>query len=320
MTPLRIGVLGCADIALRRVLPALAAAPEWETVAVASRDPEKAKRTAQRFGCRPVRGYQALLDLDELDAVYVPLPAALHARWVEAALRAGKHVLAEKPVTTDPLRTERLFALAASVKRVLMENVMFVHHPQHAAVRRLLGEGAIGELRALHAAFAIPPPPDGDIRYRAELDGGALWDVGLYPVRAAVYFLGCALEVAGAVLRRGPGHQVDTSGAALLTSPQGATAQLTFGMEHVYTCAYQLWGSEGRITVERAFTTPADLPPQVRLETRSGVRELRLPPDDQVARTLAAFAQAVRSGSAPAGEVLAQARLLREIRRRSALT
>src|SRR5581483_72520 len=77
MTPLRIGVLGCADIALRRVLPALAAAPEWETVAVASRDPEKAKRTAQRFGCRPVRGYRALLDLDELDAVYVPLPAAL---------------------------------------------------------------------------------------------------------------------------------------------------------------------------------------------------------------------------------------------------
>ncbi|MFJ8599027.1 Gfo/Idh/MocA family protein [Streptomyces shenzhenensis] len=314
--PVRIGVIGCAGIAVRRMLPAFAACPDIEIAAVASRDPAKARQVAELFGCRPVHGYAELLERDDIQAVYVPLPAALHARWAEAALRSGRHVLAEKPLTTDHRRTAELLELAGGRGLVLMENVMFVHHHRHRAVGRLVADGAIGELRAFHAAFTIPPLPDGDIRYDPELGGGALADVGIYPLRAALHFLGEGLDVVGARLVRGTGRRVETSGAALLGTSGTATAQITFGMEHAYRSSYELWGSEGSITVDRAFTPPADHVPVIGLHRGGTAEEIRLEPHDQVAATVAAFAAAVRTGTPPdTGAVLRQAELLDEIRR-----
>ncbi|MEQ4606332.1 Gfo/Idh/MocA family oxidoreductase [Streptomyces cavourensis] len=137
----RVGVLGCADIARRRMLPAFAASPDTEVVAVASRDADRAKALAAPYGARPVQGYAELLADASVDAVHIPLPLALHAEWTEAALRAGKHVLAEKPLTDDPARSAALFALAERSGLALMENVMFVHHRRHAEVARLVAAG-----------------------------------------------------------------------------------------------------------------------------------------------------------------------------------
>lgn len=314
--PLRVGVIGCAGIAVRRMLPAFAACPGIEIAAVASRDTAKARQVAERFGCRPVGGYGELLALDDVEAVYVPLPAALHAEWTEAALHSGRHVLAEKPLTTDHRRTGELLELAAARGLVLMENVMFVHHHRHQAVRELLADGAIGELRAFQAAFTIPPLPDGDIRYDPDLGGGALSDVGVYPLRAALHFLGRELDAVGARLVRGAGRAVETSGAALLSTPGGVTAQITFGMEHAYRSSYELWGSEGSITVDRAFTPPADHVPVIGLQRDGKAEEIRLEPHDQVAATVAAFAAAVRAGTPPdTADTLRQAELLDALRR-----
>lgn len=316
--PVRIGVLGCADIARRRVLPAMTASPATEVYALASRDRDRAAEVARAFGCRPVHGYGALLDLDEVEAVYVPLPAALHAEWVEAALRAGKHVLAEKPLTTDPEGTRALLALAGGLGLVLEENVMFVHHGQHRAVRDLVADGAIGHPRSFHAAFTVPQRPDGDIRYRGDLGGGALFDTGVYPVRAALHLLGGDPEVVGAVLGAGPGRDVDTSGGALLRGADGVAVHLAFGLENAYQSRYELRGSTGRITLERAFTPPAGQAPLVRLEQGAGeVTEIRLPAEDQVLNTVTHFASAVRAGTVDATErtaCLQQATLLDRIR------
>ncbi|MDT0615958.1 Gfo/Idh/MocA family protein, partial [Streptomyces lancefieldiae] len=186
--PLRVGVLGCAEFARRRMLPAFDAAAEFELSAVASRDPRRAADTAQPYGCRAVHGYRELLTDPAIDAVYVPLPAALHDHWTEAALDAGKHVLAEKPLTTDPARTDRLFHLARSRALALMENVLFVHHTQHQVVHALIDAGGIGELRSLYAEFTIPRRGSDDIRHCPELGGGALWDTAVSPVRAALHF------------------------------------------------------------------------------------------------------------------------------------
>ncbi|MCQ9184192.1 Gfo/Idh/MocA family oxidoreductase [Streptomyces sp. IBSBF 2953] len=313
--PLRLGVIGCADIAVRRMLPAFAASPEVQLVAVASRDGRRAGPTAERFGCRAVHGYHRLLELDEVEAVYVPLPAALHAHWVEAALRAGRHVLAEKPLTTEAARTRALASLAHERGLVLRENVMFVHHRQHEVVRRLVEDGAIGRLRFFQASFAVPARAEDDIRYDAALGGGALWDVGVYPLRAALHFLGAGLDVVGARLSAGAGRSVDTSGAVLLASAEGVAAQLSFGLEHAYGNAYELWGSRGRITVQRAFTPPGDRPPQVLVDRGSGPEEMLLDPDDQVANTVTAFVHAVRTGAGPDQTCLDQAELLDRVRR-----
>ncbi|MBO0913750.1 Gfo/Idh/MocA family oxidoreductase [Streptomyces laculatispora] len=314
MKTVRIGVLGCADIARRRLLPAIAAEPGTTVAAVSSRDGVRARELAGRFGARPVTGYAELLERDDIDAVYLPLPAALHARWTEAALRAGKHVLAEKPLTTSLAQSRRLIDLARESGLALMENIMFVHHSQHDAVRKLVADGAIGDPRAFHAAFTVPRLPDDDIRYSPELGGGTLWDTGVYPLRAALYFLGQNLEVLGALLTEGPGRRVDTAGSALLRTPEGVGVQLTFGLDHGYRSAYEIWGSQGRITVERAFTPPADHRPLVRIERRGGVEEVSLSPDDQVAATVRAFASAVRDRSATDPACLRQAELLHELR------
>ncbi|WP_306318204.1 MULTISPECIES: Gfo/Idh/MocA family protein [unclassified Streptomyces] len=314
--PVRIGVLGCAEIARRRLLPAIAAGPDTTLVAVASRDARRAERTAAPYGCRAVHGYEALLADAEVEAVYVPLPAALHERWVAAALDAGKHVLGEKPLALDASGARRLFARAGKLGLALMENVMFLRHGQHEAVRKAVADAAIGQLRAFRAEFTVPARPPGDIRLRPQLGGGALRDTGVYPVRAALHLLGPRLSVVGAHLGLDERYGVDTAGAALLRTPEGVTAHLAFGLDHGYRSAYELTGEHGRITLDHAFTPRADHAPRLRLERAWGDEELVLEPEDQVAASVAAFAAAVRAGAAPgAEETVRQLELLDNIAR-----
>ncbi|MEU4211557.1 Gfo/Idh/MocA family oxidoreductase [Streptomyces sp. NPDC026206] len=291
---IRFGVLGAADIAFRRTIPALISDPDVTLTAVASRDGAKAARFAEEFGCEAVTGYDALLDRADVDAVYIPVPVMLHAEWVEAALRRGKHVLVEKPLAATRSRAEELIGAAESRGLVLMENFTSLHHSQHAAVTRLLAENAIGELRSLSAAFTIPPKPDGDIRYQPHVGGGALLDIGIYPLRAALHFLGPNLEVAGAVLRRERRRDVVLSGHVLLTGPQGVTADLAFGMEHAYRAEYTLFGTAGRIRLDRAYTPPETHRPRLELERRQAVEEIALPPDGQFANLVREFSLALR--------------------------
>ncbi|HEV2371286.1 MAG TPA: Gfo/Idh/MocA family oxidoreductase [Streptosporangiaceae bacterium] len=298
---LRLGVLGCASVAWRRTLPAVAATPGIRVTAVASRDPAKAEEFARRFGAEAVAGYEALIGHGGLDAVYIPLPAALHASWVRRALDAGLHVLVEKPLATTAGEATDLVAAARAHGGVLMENFAFVHHSQLAEVHRLVAEGAIGELRSFASEFAFPPLPPDDIRYRPELGGGALLDAGVYPLRAAREFLGDELSLLGASLRVDAGTGVDVAGAALLTAPAGVSATVTFGFAHSYRCALTLWGSDGRICLDRAYTAPDSFAPALRLERAGGAETRDLPPDAQFARLLEAFVRAVRSARGEGG-------------------
>lgn len=319
-TRLRFGVLGTASIARRRMLPALLAAPSTEPVAVASRNAADAARTAAEFGLSPVTGYERLLAREDIDAVYIPLPTGLHAQWIESALAAGKHVLSEKALAADDATAGRLVEQARSAGLLLMENFMFLRHSQHAAVSAMVAQGVIGTPRSFASAFGIPPRPDGDVRYRAELGGGALLDVGVYPIRAAQLFLGPELSVAGSVLRTDPGRGVDVAGSALLSTPEGVTAELSFGFEHAYRNTYTLWGSRGRLTVDRAFTPPDDLAPVVRVEDGDGTRDVVLEPDRPFVNIAEHFAGTVLAGAdfTPAGEdILRQAALVSAVRRQA---
>ncbi|MGX9886903.1 Gfo/Idh/MocA family protein [Streptomyces sp. NPDC002276] len=313
--PLRLGLLGCADIAQRRALPSLARLRDFTLTAVASRDPGKAKHFARRFGAEPVAGYEELLLRGDLDAVYIPLPAALHAPWAFRALEAGLNVLVEKPAAVTAEEADRLTRLARRRGLVVMENFAFVHHSQQETVRTLLADGAIGELRSLSAEFAFPPLPTTDIRYRPELGGGALLDAGVYPLRAARMFLGDDLEVTGATLRVDTEHQVDVAGAALLTGPSGISAQVGFGFVHSYRCGYTLWGTAGRITLERAYSAPDDFAPVLVLERSGRTERHRLAADQQFTTLFGNFAAAIRRRdvAGPAHDVERQAHLVERV-------
>jgi len=314
---LRIGVLGVADIAVRRTLPALRTlAGRGVLTAVAGRDPRRAAAVTATYGGTPYGSYQALLDSPEVDAVYVPLPGGLHGEWVDRALTAGKHVLVEKPLATDLPTTVRLLNTASARGLVLAENMTFPHHPQHAAVGRLVAAGAIGELRTVDAVFTVPPRPDGDIRYQAALGGGSLLDQGVYPIRAALMHLPGGLRVTDAMLRHDPVRDVDLGGSARLTAATGAQARVTFGMDGEYRCSYELIGTTGALHVERAFTPAPDHLPQVWLHPVSGpARRIPLDAADQFARCLDDFVRRVRGGAGTDAASLAQSAVVDRIRR-----
>jgi NDP-hexose-3-ketoreductase len=293
-----MGILGASEVAWRRTLPALRDNPSTTIVAIASRELPKAERFAAEFGGAAVQGYQALLDRDDIDAVYIPVPNALHYQWARAALEREKHVLAEKPLTTCAADTAELTDQAARRGLVLRENFAFLHHGLHRQVNDLVRSGRIGCLRHIEVSFCFPPLAATDVRYRRELGGGALLDAGVYPVRLAQYFLGDDLTVAGAVLREDPASGVDVAGCAVLTAAGGQTAAVTFGFEHSYGSSYLLWGSRGRLSVDRAFTPPPELRPVVRITEQDRVEELTFPAEHQFASSVAAFAAAVQRARA----------------------
>lgn len=313
---LRMGVIGCADIAIRRILPVLAAHEDVSLVSVASRSRAKAERVGALFGCRGVTDYASLLDRDDLDAVYIPLPPGMHHEWALRALRAGKHVLVEKPMSDSYENTLQLISTAAGLDLVLAENFMFLHHSQHAAVRSLL-DSKVGELRVFSSSFAVPPLKPDSFRYQAGLGGGALLDVGVYPLRAAQLYMTGEPEVLGACLRMDEATGVDVAGSVLLGDTAGATAQLDFGFEHSYRSTYALWGNRGRVSVRRAFTPPEQLKPVIRIEQQDEVVERALPEDNQVFNAIDAFVRAARADdplSSGTSITLRQARLVDRIR------
>jgi len=314
---MRFGVLGCAAIAWRATLPAIERSPAAELAAVASRDPDRAARFADRFGCRTAPDYDTVLADPGIDAVYIPLPTALHARWAIRALDAGKHVLVEKPLAVDAAEARQVVAASHAAQRTVVEGFMFLHHAQHAAVRERVDAGLIGEPQVFDGTFGIPPLPPGDIRYRRDLGGGALLDLGGYPIRAARLWLG-DLAVAGAVLRRSPEYDVDIGGAALLRTPDGRAARVAFGLDQHYRCTYTLWGGEGTITLERAFTAPATLRPALVLERQDHREIITLDADDHFANMIAHFVKATADPDETERQraaILAQAELVTAVRR-----
>ncbi|MFJ3594710.1 oxidoreductase [Streptomyces sp. CB02488] len=311
-----IAILGAADIAWRRTAPALLRCPALRVVAVASRTPDKARAFADRFGIEAVTGYQRLLEREDIQAVYIPLPNALHEQWADAALRAGKHVLVEKSLTASTAAAAGLARTARERGLAFMENFAFLHHTQHDRVRELVAEGAIGTPRVLTASFGIPRTDGELIRYSRELAGGALRETGCYPIRAARLFLGTDIEVVGARLRYEEDGGCDMAGSVLLADGAGVTAQCDFGLDHAYRNTYALWGSEGRIEVDWAFTPPPDTRPLLRLRRGDHAEEWTLPAADQFLRAVSAFARACADPAAHtshADDAVRQASLIESV-------
>ena len=317
MQPLGVGVMGCADIARRKVLPAVKQLDSLKLVAVASRTLDKAQNYAAMFDCEAVEGYAHLLERRDIDVIYMPLPTGLHEIWIERCLKAGKHVLVEKSLAINYASAQKIIAQAKACQRLVMENFMFEHHSQHTYIKNLIQNGEIGTIRVLKSSFGFPPLDAANFRYNAELGGGALLDAGAYTVKVAQFFLGANLNVAGAQLFYDPARQVDTYGAAMLVNQQQQVAQLSFGFDHFYQCRYSIWGSQGKISLDRAFTTPADMQPCVLLEKQGATQTITLSAEDHFIRILDVLVAAIHNQSLYQhywDAILNQARLLDAIR------
>ncbi len=209
------GVLSTARINAK-LLAGVAQSDECDILAVASRDAERATQYARENGIERAYGsYEQLLDDPDVEAVYISLPNSLHVEWTERALRAGKHVLCEKPLSRRVADVEAAFDVAQSADRLLMEAFMWRHNPQTKRVMQLVQAGSIGRLRLIRAAFsfAIGADDAANVRLSAQLGGGALMDVGCYCVSAARLLAGEPQAVSGQQLVGGDGVDVAFAGA-----------------------------------------------------------------------------------------------------------
>ena len=250
--PVRWGIISTANIARGQFLPGLRAAGGIPA-AVAGRDLGRAQAWAEQHGVdRAVAGYQALIDDPDIDALYVPLPNSLHAEWTIKALRAGKPVLCEKPLCGTLAEAEQVLAVAGETGTLLWEAFVFPFHAQFAAVQKLLADGAVGELLEIQSDFHFMVRNPANIRLARDLDGGALNDVGCYPVRIALELFGAAHTDAWATAVWG-GHDVDVDTQGSLGFPGGRRLLLTCGMRRAYDTFTRLLGTAGQIQLTNPF-------------------------------------------------------------------
>jgi predicted dehydrogenase len=244
----RWGVLSTAAIG-KVVVNALGTSDVARFVAVASRDGAKAAAFAAEVGLgRSWGSYEQLLADDEVDAVYISLPVSMHTEWTLEALRAGKHVLCEKPFATRAADAAACFDAAQAAGRTCAEGLMWRHHPQTHLARALVDGGAIGRVVLVRAALSVSVPP-GDIRRTGRLGGGASLDLGCYCVSAVRLFGGQPLSVAAAqVVDTAPGAEgSDLRLAATLSLPGDALAQFDVALDYPRRDELEVVGTEGRL-------------------------------------------------------------------------
>ncbi|MBS1514275.1 MAG: Gfo/Idh/MocA family oxidoreductase [Bacteroidetes bacterium] len=311
-----IGVIGCANIAMRSVIPAIKSISDFNLLAVASRSFEKANEYARKFECEAIEGYDNLIAREDIEAVYIPLPTGMHQEFVVKALQSGKHVIAEKSLGMNFSEVETMVNLAREKNLLLMENYMFEYHSQHKFVFDLINNNEIGELRLFRSTFGFPPLPKNNFRYDKKLGGGSLLDAAGYPIKAAQIFLGNNITVKASNLFIDKSLDVDIFGSAYLSGNSSIAAEIGFGFDNFYQCSYELWGSKGKITAERAFTPQPTFSPKIILEKDNDKKEFLIEPDNHFVNILKEFYRAAtqRDFERHYTALLNQAKLQEEIR------
>jgi predicted dehydrogenase len=309
----RFGILSTAHIN-RLVIPPARESEKVEIVAVASRDQGRAEEYARKWEIERAYGsYEALLEDENVDAVYVSLPNTLHVEWSIKALEAGRHVLCEKPLSRHPGDVERAFDVAERTGLLLSEAFMYRHNPQTARLVELIQGGAIGDLRLVRAAFGYALYDTDNIRLRPDVEGGALMDVGCYCVSGA-RLLGGEPETVSAHAFIGP-TGTDWVFTGMLRFPNDVVALIDCGTCLLERDELEAIGTEGSLFLDDPWHCRR---PVIEVRREDGAERIELEPVDSYGLELENLADAIR-GEAPLllgrDEVVAQARALEALHR-----
>jgi len=261
MSKVRYGVLSTAEIGTEQVIPAMQAGEYCEVAAIASRNLDRARATAGRLGIPKAYGsYEELLADSDVDAVYVPVPNHLHVPWSIKALEAGKHVLCEKPIGLTAAQTQQLLDAARERPHLkVMEAFMYRHHPQWQRARELVAAGKIGELRTIQTFFSYYNVDPYNIRNVPEFGGGALMDIGCYPISLSRFIFDAEPRRVFGTMEVDPRFKTDRLTSGILDFGRGTST---------FTCSTQLrpyqrvniFGTGGRVEIEIPFNAPTDRP------------------------------------------------------------
>jgi predicted dehydrogenase len=290
---IRWGILSTANIAVKKVIPAMQRSPWCEITAIASRDLARAREAASALNISTAYGsYEELLADESIEVVYNPLPNHLHVPWTLKAAEAGKHVLCEKPIALNAEEAKTLIDARDRYGVRIQEAFMVRTHPQWLETRRLIRSGRIGELRAISGFFSYFNPDPGNIRNHLEFGGGALMDIGCYPITISRFMFDAEPRRVLGLIARDSMFGTDTLTSAVLDFEQG---------QSTFTCSTRLapyqrmifHGTEGRLEVLIPFNAPNDRPTQIMVDDET----IEIPVCDQYEIQGTLFSQALRENS-----------------------
>lgn len=298
----RWGVLGVANIAVRKVIPAMQQGAWSEITAIASRDLKKAEDAARALGIPKAYGsYEELLADSEVDAIYNPLPNHLHVAWSIKAAEAGKHVLCEKPISLTAAEAEGLLAVRDRTGVKIQEAFMVRTHPQWIGALDLIKTGRIGKVRSMVGAFSYFNRNPENIRNIVEYGGGGLMDIGCYHINTSRLIFGEEPRRVLGLVELDPELKVDRLTSAILDFPSG---------QSIFTCSTQvvpyqrvhIIGTRGRIEIEIPFNAPSDRPCRIFVDDGSdlfggGIEQIEFAPCDQYTIQGDLFSKAILENS-----------------------
>jgi predicted dehydrogenase len=304
MQPVNWGIISTALIGTAKVIPAMQKSKHCRIQAIASRDLALAKKWAKELGIPKAYGsYEELLADREIEAVYNPLPNHLHVPWSIKAAEAGKHVLCEKPIALDAKEAEQLVAARNRTGKLITEAFMVRSHPQWLRARELVRQGKIGDLRAVQGLFTYFLTDPENVRNKADIGGGGLYDIGCYPIVTSRFLFGAEPTRVVGLIERDPVLKIDRLASAILDFPTGQ-ASFMCSTQLVPYQRMQILGTKGRIEVEIPFNAPPDKPCRIFVDDGSALgdasaKEEAFPVCDQYGIQGDLFSEAIRSGKPP---------------------
>jgi xylose dehydrogenase (NAD/NADP) len=261
--PVRWGILGCARVARRRVMPAVQQVEGATLTAVASRELSKAQQFAEQFDVPAAYGsYEVLLHDPDVEVIYIPLPNHLHAEWSIQALRAGKHVLCEKPLTMDAAEARQIQAVRDEMGLYCLEAFAYRFNPVVDKAFEIARSGALGELRYIHTAmsFVMGKPDPNNVRIKPEMGGGALYDVGCYAINAQRMMAGREPLTAWATMQWSEQYGVDIAGTATLDFGDELWGTVHWSYDAAYGAPLVAVGTKARLTAPHGWRPPPGEP------------------------------------------------------------
>jgi len=304
-TQLRWGILGAARIN-QQLMPAIVAAKNSELVAIASRRPQAAQETLEKYAPQlsHVKIYNSpeeLLHASNIDAVYIPMATEEHAKWTLQAIALGKHVLCEKPMALHVSDIEAIAAAAEKQKVQVMEGFMYRFHPQFERIQSLIESGLIGEVRSVRTCFAYPMQPARLYRINRSIEqgGGAMWDIGCYAIHAArSAFMGLKAQAVSAMSHTNE-QGADISSSGTIDFGDGRYAQFSFSFTHARRAEFEIIGTKGGIKCANVWVK-ADESPSISWWTDAGEQKTELlPSSNHFQLEVEHFTDCVLKGKAP---------------------
>lgn len=291
----RWGVLGTAKIAREKMIPGIRGTANGTVEAIASRNLEQAENTAKKLNIAKAYGtYAEMLADPEIDAVYIPLPNNLHIEWAVKAVRAGKHVLCEKPVgLTSKEALELVSVSRENPGAKVMEAFMYRFHPQWVKAKALVDGGAVGNVKTVQSFFSYYNADPQNIRNKLDAAGGALMDIGCYCVSFPRFLFGTEPVRVVSSVERDPVMKTDRLTSAILDFPLGRSSTFTCSTQLMPYQRAHIFGDTGHIEIEIPVNAPKDTPSRIILRTINGAEEFRFDPVDQYALQAEAFAAAI---------------------------